>query len=219
MTSRKGYTRWVVSALSLLLIITLAKGTRRGPYSPKPFGHPRICLPEPIYQPLAEDFPYFFEFSKHAYLTRSTSCAAEPYWIDITYPAWGACIQLTYKPVQADPARLREYLADAYRLTSKHQIRAYAIEDTLVETDGGCRIIVSELWGEVPTPIQFYSTDSVDHFLRGALYFETATDNAYRAPIIAFIKADIMHMLHTLSWRSVPAPTSAQGQAICTMCP
>ncbi|MEO1219180.1 MAG: gliding motility lipoprotein GldD [Bacteroidota bacterium] len=209
MTSRKVYTGWVLSALGLVLVSTLAISTRRSTYLPKPFGYPRICLPEPSYQPLAEEFPYFFEFSKHAHLTKSTSCTAEPYWIDITYPAWGACIQLTYKPVHGDLARLREYLSDAYRLTSKHQIRAYAIEDKLVETDRGCRIIVSELLGEVPTPIQFYGTDSVNHFLRGALYFDTATENDYRAPIIAFIKADIMHMLHTLSWSSVPAPTLA----------
>jgi len=96
---------------------------------------------------------------------------------------------------------LKSCLEDAYKLTTKHQIRAYAIEEDIVETSQGITATVVTLSGQVPTPFQFYTTDSVNHFLRGALYFHTALENDSLAPIIDFIKEDIMHMLYTLQWR------------------
>jgi len=94
-------------------------------------------------------------------------------------------------------------LRDAYRLTTKHQVRAYAIEEDIVEMPQGITATVVTLSGQVPTQFQFYTTDSVNHFLRGALYFHTALENDSLAPIIDFIKEDIMHMLYTLEWRNV----------------
>ena len=59
---------------------------------------------------------------------------------------------------------------------------------------------VSELSGEVPSPFQFHITDSVTHFLRGALYFNMSTKNDSLGPAIAFIKSDLVHLLNTLEW-------------------
>ena len=47
---------------------------------------------------------------------------------------------------------------------------------------------------------QFITTDSVNHFLRGALYFQVATKNDSLAPIIEYIKKDMIHILNTLEW-------------------
>ena len=60
---------------------------------------------------------------------------------------------------------------------------------------------VTELEGEVPSQFQFHITDSTDHFLRGALYFKTATKNDSLAPAIEFLKSDIIHLLNTLEWK------------------
>ena len=60
---------------------------------------------------------------------------------------------------------------------------------------------MAELSGQVPSQVQFYTTDMAQHFLRGALYFNTATQNDYLAPVIAFIKEDIIHMIQTLEWK------------------
>ena len=90
---------------------------------------------------------------------------------------------------------------DAYKLTAKHQVKAYSIEETVLQTPNNHTAVVAELAGEVPTPFQFFSTDSTDHFIRGALYFRTASQNDSLAPIIDYIKMDIVHMLNTLSWQ------------------
>jgi hypothetical protein len=40
--------------------------------------------------------------------------------------------------------------------------------------------------------------------LRGALYFRTATANDSLAPVIEYIKADMIHLLNTLEWEAEP---------------
>lgn len=169
-------------------------------YVPKPPGHPRIVLPAHTYVTLPGHFPYTFEVSTHAVVKPVTSAHAEKYWIDIYYPAFEATIQLTYKPVRNTPKLLREYCNDAYKLTAKHQVRASAIQEETFKTPQGHMVVMAQLSGQVPSQVQFYTTDMKQHFLRGALYFNTATQNDYLAPIIAFIKEDILHLLHTLAW-------------------
>jgi hypothetical protein len=44
-----------------------------------------------------------------------------------------------------------------------------------MKTKSGKTAKLIELEGEVPTYVQFYTTDSTKHYLRGALYFNTAT--------------------------------------------
>jgi len=59
---------------------------------------------------------------------------------------------------------------------------------------------VTELEGEVPSQYQFHVSDSAKHFLRGALYFKTATQNDSLRPVIDYIKQDVRHLLETLEW-------------------
>ena len=39
------------------------------------------------------------------------------------------------------------------------------------------------------------------HFFRGALYFRTATDNDSLAPVIEYVKTDMVRMLNTLKYK------------------
>ncbi|MDX5423209.1 MAG: gliding motility lipoprotein GldD [Hymenobacteraceae bacterium] len=170
-------------------------------YTPKPKGYNRIDLPLQTYQQLQEEHPYTFEVSKHAKIRPDSSGIAQPHWINIIYPSLGANVQLTYKDINNSQQMLNDLVEDARKLTSKHQIKAYAIEETEVRTPAGDVASVFELEGEVPSQFQFYVTDSTDHFLRGALYFRTATQNDSLAPVIEFVKKDIVHLLNTLKWR------------------
>ena len=170
-------------------------------YLPKPKGYNRLELPTPTFLDLPDSFPYSFQYSKHARLLRDSSWIAERYWVDIYYPALQSNVQVTYKPINGVEGLREEYQEDSYRLTSKHQVKAYSIEDTNVRLPNGDIAVVTELEGQVPSQFQFYVTDSVRHFLRGALYFKTATDNDSLAPAIEYMKQDIMHLLNTLEWK------------------
>jgi gliding motility-associated lipoprotein GldD len=170
-------------------------------FTPKPKGYNRIDLPTTAYQPLQESHPYTFEFSEHAKIRPDSSGIAQPHWINIIYPTLGANVQLTYKNISNNEKMLHDLVEDSRKLTAKHQIKAYAIEESEIKTPAGDVAAVFELEGEVPSQFQFYVTDSTQHFLRGALYFRTATQNDSLAPVIEYVKKDIVHLLNTLQWK------------------
>jgi gliding motility-associated lipoprotein GldD len=185
----------------LVLVFLMVLTSCGTDYLPKPKGYNRIDLPQASYRPTPDSLPYFFEYSRNAKLLRDSSWITERYWINLYYPEMEATIQITYKPVT--DSIIREYLSDSYRLTSQHNIKAYAIEESILELPGGLYASFTELEGEVPTQAQFHITDpdSTDHFLRGALYFRTATKNDSLAPVINYLKQDIIHLLTTLKWK------------------
>lgn len=170
-------------------------------YLPKPKGYNRIELPPFAYQSLPDTFPYFFEYSKHAKLLDDSSWISERYWIDIYYPEMEANIQITYKPVLSLDSLLKGYYSDSYKLTFQHNVKAYAIDEKILELPNGDFASVTDLEGQVPTQFQFHVSDSMEHFLRGALYFETATQNDSLQPVIDYVKTDILHMLQSLEWK------------------
>ncbi|UHG90758.1 gliding motility lipoprotein GldD [Spirosoma oryzicola] len=170
-------------------------------YTPKPKGYPRFDLPATQYTLLAPTHPYQFEYNKVARILPDTFARSEPDWIFINYPAYHASVQLTYKPVNNNINRLRSMLEDSYKLAARHNIKAYAIEEKKVRLKSGLEASIIDLSGDVPSQVQFITTDSTRHFLRGALYFNTATENDSLQPVIQYIRKDIIHLLNTLKWR------------------
>ena len=170
-------------------------------YTPKPKGYNRLDLPERSYVSLPDSLPYSFEISKAVKIYRDSSYIAERYWIDLYYPEIVANVQITYKSLHNNKKLLKELVNDAYKLTSKHQIKAYSITENVLITPSGKTAVIAELEGEVPSQLQFFITDSTTNFLRGALYFRTSTKNDSLAPAIEYIKIDIMQMLNTLEWK------------------
>lgn len=170
-------------------------------FVPKPKGYNRIDLPPHEYLVLKETHPYVFEYSAHAQILKDTSGFSEPHWIDIWYPQFRANIQITYKSFDKNNKKFEELIDDSHKLTSKHQVKAYSIEEGVIKTPHGYTATVFELTGEVPSQYQFYISDSSSHFVRGALYFRTATRNDSLAPVIEYMKEDILHLLNTLQWK------------------
>ncbi|WP_296622968.1 gliding motility lipoprotein GldD [Marivirga sp.] len=169
-------------------------------YYPKPTGYNRIDLPNHQYEALPDSFPFSFEYSVHAKILPDSSYIRERYWFALFYPEFVAEIHITYKPLHNNRDSLRTNIDDAYKLTTKHQIKASSIQETIMVTPNGKKVSLAELKGDVPSQFQFYTTDSTTHFLRGALYFRTATENDSLAPVIEYVKKDIIHSLNTLEW-------------------
>jgi gliding motility-associated lipoprotein GldD len=144
--------------------------------------------------------PYSFEYSAHARLLADTSRIRESFWVEIYYPDLKSNIHITYKTIP-NQQLLKEYFDDAFTLTAKHQIKAYAINEVITTTPSGKTAVIAELEGEVPSQFQFTVTDSVHNFMRGALYFETKVANDSLLPAIQYMKDDMMHLINTLRWR------------------
>ncbi|HLO42958.1 MAG TPA: gliding motility lipoprotein GldD [Leadbetterella sp.] len=186
----------------ILLSFCLACSSGSTVYYPKPKGFERIELPEHEYQLLTGNFPYTFEYSKSAVIMPDRTKDAEPYWILVEYPSLGAKIQFTYKPINGDLSKLDKHVADAYKLASKHQVRATEQREQVIELKNGKKAVVIEIDGEVPSHFQFYATDTSKHFLRGAVYLNAATLNDSLMPIVDYLKADSRKILESLKWKN-----------------
>jgi gliding motility-associated lipoprotein GldD len=186
--------------MAVILLMAIITSCDRE-YLPKPMGYNRLILPETAYQALPDSLPYFFEYSKHAKLLDDSTSISGPFWVEIYYPALKSNIHITYKRLNQNEKLLKEFLDDAYTLTAKHQIKAYAIDEVIATTPSGKTAVIAELDGEVPSQFQFTITDSTDNFLRGALYFNTKVQNDSLAPAIEYMKKDIMHLINTLQWK------------------
>ncbi len=193
MTNMNKY--WLAIPFALLLISCSED------YLPKPKGYNKIDLPKHEYQALTESHPYTFEYSNKAIIKKDVSMIAEPHWIDVYYPDFNAYIQLTYKKLDGTSKTFNEHVDDSHKLAGKHNIKAYSIEEGQVKTPKGYVATIFELSGEVPSQFQFYITDSTKHFLRGAVYFQTSTQNDSLAPVIEYMKYDAMHLVNTLDWK------------------
>ncbi len=170
-------------------------------YTPKPKGYNRIDLPPHHYRALPAGHPYTFEYSQQAKVLRDSSYLAQPDWLNVYYPQLHANVQITYTNVVHNRQLYNKMMEDARKLTGKHQIKATSIEEKILRTPNGMRASVFELEGEVPSQFQFYTTDSTKHFFRAALYFRTATANDSLAPVIEYVKYDMMQMLNTLKYK------------------
>lgn len=186
---------------AFLVFFSGCKKSGNQTYIPKPKGYNRIELPAHSYRQLTEKHPYTFQYSRYAVVEPDTFQTAGKDWIFISYPRFNANIQITYKPLANNPALLKAFIDDSYKLASKHQIRASSIQEQRVLSKSGRTATLFKIEGDVPSPYQFYTTDSTGHFLRGAIYFPTATKNDSLAPVIDYLQADMLQLLNTLEWR------------------
>jgi len=119
-------------------------------------------------------------------------------WMDIAYPQHRAVIHLTYLKVDGN---LRQLLEDAHSLTYEHHIKADRIETVNhLRPEAEVYGTTYHVYGPVATNTQFYLTDSVEHFLRGALYFQSAPNEDSLAPVTARIRNDIGQLISQLQW-------------------
>lgn len=182
-------------------VLGLLVGCQEEAYVPKPKGFHRLELPPHEYVQLPDEYPYTFELSKHAVVVPDSSFMTEPYWIEIKYPAFEATLSVAYKPIRNNLDSLIELSNDSHRLTNKHYVKASAIDEYQAYTPKGYTALVFELEGDIPSPFQYYVTDSSQHFLRVALYFPYANKNDSIKPIIDYVKYDMARMMNSTDWR------------------
>lgn len=193
--SRPGY-------VFLLLMLTMACNSV---YTPKPRGYFRIDFPRHSYQSFNRpDFPYSFEYPVYGVIIRDTSFFGDkpenPYWINVDFPRFHARIYMSYKAVEGSNfTRLRE---DAYKLTYKNTYKATSIVDSVISTPLGVHGIFFHVGGNAATANQFFVSDSVKHFLRGALYFDTTPNEDSLSIVNQFLQQDMNHIINSLQWKN-----------------
>ncbi len=184
----------------VLALILLGMTSCEKVWLPRPPGYNKIDLPKHRYDKLIGAYPYELDFSTASQVEPDSFNLTEKTWINLNYKDFGAKVHLTYKRIDGKNTKFETLSNDAFKLTAKHQIKAYGIEEGVLITPNGYTAVVAELSGEVPTQFQFFVTDSTDHFLRGAVYFNTSMKNDSLAPIIEFIKIDMTHLMNSVKF-------------------
>lgn len=188
------------SKLFFLLLFPLFMLSCEQNYTPKPRGYLRIDLPEKAYQSYDSLENYRFSYPAYARVVNDLFTAEEKDWINIEFPDFDGNLHLSYKAIDNN---LSEYVEDARNLLMQHMPKASGISDSLVVVpERDIYGVVNQLSGKgVASPLQFYLTDSTNHFIRAALYFNIRPNNDSMAPVIEFIKQDIRHLINTLEWK------------------
>jgi gliding motility-associated lipoprotein GldD len=183
-----------------LVLACFAVGCKQ-PYSPKPRGYFRIVLPEKVYHPFSSDCPYVFDVPTYAQMEPDRSADAQPYWMDIHFPQFNARIHLSYMPISGRD-NFNELVEDARTFAFNHTVRATAIDQQRISRpEANVYGLKYEIKGNTASNIQFFVTDSIHHYLRGALYFHEKPRLDSIQPVLDFIKADIDTLVHSLRWK------------------
>lgn len=169
-------------------------------YTPRPKGYFRIDFPEKTYKKYDAECPFKFEIPTYSFLIKE----GDDCWFDIYFPDYKATVYMTYRPVINDKnsSDIDTLLNDAHNFAYKHTVKADAIEENIFEKDSarvfGC---LYNIKGNVASQLQFYLTDSTNHFMRGSLYFETHPNKDSLAPVVDFIRDDIEHFIESFEWK------------------
>lgn len=192
-------------------------------YTSKKEGYFKIDFPTKAYTTFNDSsYPYTFEYPLYARISKDSSYfkggAKNPYWININFPSLNGTIYISYKniggtslyKVKNPNGTYRDSIGkndfekmvnDSYDLTYKNEIKAYSIQDSVMHTPNHITGIFFTLSGNVATAKQFFLSDTLHHFLRGALYFDATPNEDSLRPVNAFLQDDMKHLINTLKWK------------------
>ena len=182
----------------LLLPAVLLTASSCSNGTPKPRGHFRIDLPEKEYTLFDSICPFTFEYPVYGTIA-SEPGLTNPCWFNIEFGQYSGKIHLSYIRVADNLSQLTE---DAHKLAYKHTIKADAINERYWENPQ--KRVYGTLYyiaGNAASSLQFYLTDSTDHYLRGALYFNATPEKDSLKPVIDFFSEDVIHLVETLEWK------------------
>ena len=187
-------------SLSVLFILVACEPT----FTPKPRGYNHIDLPEHEYVKwLDTTKPYSFEIFKGGivkpYVTELVK--EEQDWVIIDYPELQSSLWVTYYDLHNSIDTLNKNIATSFKLTDKHNVKATGMDSEVLSQEKGKYAVGVTIEGEVPSQYQFFLHDSTSNFLRVALYFNTSRKNDSLAPVIDYMKEDMMHIIKTVEWK------------------
>lgn len=160
----------------------------------KPAAKLRLDYPIPEYKKVEPSCAFSFEMNGIAIMTEKKNCG-----LNIYYPKMNATIYLTYQQVQAN--NLDSLLQDAQRLAYDHTIKANSIPAyPFVNPESKAYGMFYMINGNAATQAEFYVTDSINHFLNGAVYFKAKPNYDSIYPAAEYLREDIRKIMETIVW-------------------
>ena len=158
---------------------------------PKPKAQLRLEYPSTEYTEIESDCPFHFEKSNACQAVINSKC-----WVNLEYDELRASVNMTYRPVEGN---LEELLREAEKLTFNHTIKADGISSRpFVNEKRKVYGSVFEVTGNAASPLQFHLTDSVNHFITGAVYFDVQPNYDSIRPAVRHIEKDSVRIIETM---------------------
>lgn len=194
----------LIALVLISLFVLLSSCTEDKIMVPKPRMFPKVIYPVKDYInfkvetcPFKMKIPKYFEYAQDTFHldTGNNKC-----WFDLYCKDLNAYLHLSYLSID-NRKHFDELVGDAFELADKHNIKAnYRDEIKISNLDKNLHGLLFEIDGPVATPIQFFVSDSTQHFFRGSLYFKSKVNRDSLAPIYSFLKDDVVHLLDNFSW-------------------
>jgi gliding motility-associated lipoprotein GldD len=174
-------------------------------YTPKPRGFFRIDFPEKKYVEMDMGFPYKFHIPDYAKIKPDPENMDKENWINVSVPQNRAEIHISYydlyKNYDSRKLLLSKLIEETRTLAYKHSIKANSINEQIYMNPGEKVYgTVYRIGGNAASPMQFFLTDSVTHFLRGALYIRATPNTDSLKPVIDFLENDVIRLIETTTW-------------------
>ena len=167
---------------------------------PKPMGYPRIEVPTGDSVRL-DEIPGSDSNMTYNFFVNQTARwepGKEDGWGDLVYPWCHGRIQLTYKPIRNN---LDTLVNDAHEFVDKHTVVAMGIDaKEFYSPETGVYGRLFRLEGNVASPVQFFLTDSVSHYLYGAAYIWAEPNADSLAPVNTFLQKEVERFFRTIHW-------------------
>jgi gliding motility-associated lipoprotein GldD len=168
-------------------------------FTPKPKAYMRIDFPEKKYYTYDSTCPFKFQLPIYSKVSYENNSNHEPCWFNINYLPFNAQLHISYKNVENN---LQKLIEDSRELAIKHQIKASGLEQIKIAIDSSKVYgIIYDIEGNTASSMQFYVTDSSNHFLRGSLYFNVSPNIDSLKIVVDFLKKDVNHLIKTLNWK------------------
>jgi gliding motility-associated lipoprotein GldD len=187
----------------MVLVVFFSACGGEDSYVPKPRIFPKIELEAKYYtQVKSDDLHARFELPGYAVIKQdSQNAAPRQGWANIIYKPYDATLHLTHYSFQ-QWSLYDSLVQDTRKLVYKHLQRAEDIVEEPVSVYGSKQWgLVYRIKGNTATNLNFFITDSARNFVRGALYFNHATNPDSIAPVYDYIEQDIFHMIKTFQWQ------------------
>jgi gliding motility-associated lipoprotein GldD len=174
-------------------------------YSPKPKAYHRIVFPEKNYMVFApEKCPYSFEIAHYSTIEQDSiyfdQKVENPCWYNIHFPELNGTVNITYKKIGSSQ-EYQKLTDDAHKLAFKHTRKADYIDEINIKSKYGAAGVLFEVEGDAASNFQFYFTDTFNHFVRGALYFNNTPNIDSMAPVVKFVREDMDVLIESFRWK------------------
>tara|TARA_B100001758_G_scaffold89397_1_gene76213 strand:+ start:3076 stop:3627 length:552 start_codon:yes stop_codon:yes gene_type:complete len=179
--------------LSCLILVAFFLVSCNDNYTPKPRAFFKIDLPNKHNVEIDIDCPFTFEKPHYSVLERQN----QPCFYNLNFPNQNGILHITYLPLNNN---LLEHTEESRRLAFNHNVMADAIiEKVYINEAHQVYGMLYDYDGVTATSTQFYLTDSITHFFRGALYFNTEISDSL-LPVNNFLKQDVKNIIESFKW-------------------